>query len=139
LFCRELPAHRRGMHGRLIIPPGIIRSGTRKLHAHRHEFHPRNGVTPGITSSWKLIQADKLKMRKNPINRNNFQILFYERKSTINKLSTYIINKKINLILPYYDLQIYPMKQIKNTKISRYYPLTMQTLSASCRALLMSY
>jgi hypothetical protein len=37
-FCRELPAHRRGIH-------------------------PRKGILPEITISFTLIQTDKIKMR----------------------------------------------------------------------------
>jgi hypothetical protein len=75
-FCRKLPGHRRGIH-------------------------PRKGIPPGITSLFTQIQAGKSKMRGNSrISSSKSYILtmksFFENLNTKTSLKL-----KINLIRPY--------------------------------------
>jgi hypothetical protein len=53
--CRELPAHRRGIHWR--------KGFCRELPAHTRGIHPRKGIPPGITSLLTQIQAGKIQIR----------------------------------------------------------------------------
>jgi hypothetical protein len=82
----------------------------RELLAQRLEIHPRNGILPGITSSWKLIQASKIKMYKKSSNGNQFRISNYNsyilRMSAFKKIKVrkHHYNKKINLIRHYHEV-----------------------------------